>query len=219
MRFAMLLLFLAFPASAAPPVLTVAPANPKPGDSVLVTAPAAATFEVRGSAEVTRHGAKAVVFTLPASGSVVVVASAGKTASPADTAVVIVGGGNVNPTPPGPGPTPPSPPDPVPVTPTKLSIYYIEESADQVAGRGALFANADLAKRVKDKGHKWRVADVDVKGTDGKPPADLVKYLDLAKGKTIPQVFLVDADGAIRYQGDAPAKAVDLIALLEKYGG
>jgi hypothetical protein len=105
------------------------------------------------------------------------------------------------------------------VTPSKLGIYSIEESSDNVAGRGALFANAELAKRIKEKGHRWRVADLQVAGPDGKPPADLVKYLQLSGGKPAPQVFLVDETGAIRFQGEAPTKAADLIALITKYGG
>ncbi len=208
-----LLLFASF-AVAAPPPLTVSPSNPLPGQDVIVSATVDCTYDVRGVADVTRHKLRTIVFTMPDTGGVIVVASAGKVASPADTAVVVFGSG-INP---GPNPVPPIPPDPI-VTPTKLTIVYIEESSDNVAGRGALFANAELAKRVKDKGHRWRVADLNVMGTDGKPPADLVPYLNASAGKVAPQVFLVDEAGKVRYQGDAPVKAAELLALITKYGG
>lgn len=95
---------------AAPPVLTVSPPSPKPGDPVFVSSPVASTFDVRGSAEVTKHGQRAITFTMPAAGGVVVLASAGKTASPADTAVVLIGAGLPGPNPP---PVPPGPSDAV----------------------------------------------------------------------------------------------------------
>ncbi len=132
------------------------------------------------------------------------------------TTTIIVGDGKPNPQP---NPDHKPQPDPAPFTMTKLGIYYVEESSDTVAGRGALFADAKLAARIKEKGHRWRVADVNVMGPDGKPPADLVKYLGLTAGKNVPQVFLVDEAGVIRFQGDAPTKAVDLLALLVKFGG
>ena len=213
MRFLFALLF-AGSAFAAPPPLTVSPPAPKPGEVVIVSASVAASYDVRGASEVTLHGKRAVILTMPDKGGVIVVAVAGATGKPADVAVLTLGSGAV---PPGPGPQPPIP-DPI-VTPAKLSIYYIEESSDNVAGRGAMFANAELAARIKAKGHRWRVADLQVTGVDGKPPADLVKYLTLAGGKPVPQVFLVDESGTIRFQGDAPVKAADLLALITKYGG
>lgn len=214
MRLFLLLLF-SGAAFAAPPSLTVVPSAPKSGDAVTVTASVGAAFDVRGASGVLPHpNKKSVVFIVPDSGSVLVVVTAGKVATPQDVAVLMLGAGAI----PGPGPVPVPVPDPI-VTPTKLGIYYIEESSDNVAGRGALFANAELAARVKAKGHRWRVADLQVTGPDGKPPMDLVRYLTLTNGKPVPQVFLVDESGTIRFQGDAPVKASDLLALITKFGG
>jgi hypothetical protein len=72
---------------------------------------------------------------------------------------------------------------------------------------------------VKDKGHRWRIVDKDVTGADGQPPADIKKYLDAAKGKAMPQLFLVDEKGKARYAGDLPTKAAELLKLLEAWGG
>lgn len=115
--------------------------------------------------------------------------------------------------PPGPGPTP------IPVTPTKFKIVIIEETEEAVAGRGAFLASATLKSYFDAKGHSWRVVDKDVTDVNGKQPADLVPYFQLAAGKKLPQVFLIDEAGKLRFQGDCSMKAADLIALLKQWGG
>ena len=132
---------------------------------------------------------------------------------------IVVAQSQVSPLPPEP-PTPNPPvPDPAPTTPAKLILLVIEETSDAAATRGALFTDATLAKRMQDKGHRWRVVDKDVVGSDGKTPADLLRFMELAKAKKLPQVFLVDEDGKVRFQGDMPSKASDVISLLSKFGG
>jgi len=117
---------------------------------------------------------------------------------------------------PGPGPTPV-----IPVTPAKLQIVIVEETSDAAAGRGAMFADAALGARMKAKGHSWRVVDKDVVGPDRKtPPADIAAQLQAAKGKMLPQIFLIDEARNVRYAGDWGDKtAADLIALLAQWGG
>ena len=119
----------------------------------------------------------------------------------------------------GAGPQPPPDPKPPVWDETPLIVLIVEETAQAAATRGALFADATLAARMAAKNHKWRVVDKDVIGPDGKPPADVLRFLEMAKGKTLPQVFLVDGKGKTRYQGDCPAKASELLALLGKVGG
>jgi len=85
--------------------------------------------------------------------------------------------------------------------------------------RGALFADKALSQRMLDKGHRWRAIDKDTVGTDGKTPVDVQRFIDAAKGKTMPQVFLVDEKGKTRYQGNLSGKASDLLSLLIRYGG
>ena len=116
---------------------------------------------------------------------------------------------------PGPGPTPPAP-----VTASKLFIVIVEETSDAAATRGAVFADAALSARMRDKGHVWRVVDKDVVGPDRlTPPEDVKRFLALAKGKALPQVYLVDDKGKTRYAGPTPATAVELLALLAQWGG
>lgn len=211
-----LLLLAAGVAGAAPPALTVTPANPGPGELVNVAGKGPLTFSVRGAAGVLVHPTKrSVAFYMPESGGVTVVASGTVPVGDlSDVAVVVVGGGG-NPQP-GPGPQPP-PVDPV--TPGKRFLVVVEETAEAAATRGALFADPTLAARIKDKGHRWRIVDKDVTGADGKPPADVVRFLEAAKGKAMPQVFVVDGAGKVLVQTELPTKAGDLVKLLEAWGG
>ena len=129
----------------------------------------------------------------------------------------------LNPNPPKPDPKP-DPDPPGPVAPAQLYVVVVEETEAAVAGRGLMFSDAALKARFAEKGHKWRVVDKDVVGPDNRPPADVVQFLDLARGKDYPMVFLVAIENGkrvIRFQGPiAPtAKAADLLALIQKWGG
>jgi hypothetical protein len=121
---------------------------------------------------------------------------------------------------PGPGPGPNPDPSPGPVTPQKLAIVIVEETADAVADRGNLFRSPQLAARMKEKGHVWRVVDKDVVGPDGGPPADVARFIADAKTKTLPQVYLVDMRGRTVVQGPLTNPAApSLLALITKAGG
>ena len=128
------------------------------------------------------------------------------------------------PTPIPPGPTPgpddngPKPP-PTPVVPQAYYVVVVEETGLAVAERGAFFADAALAARMQDKGHRFRVVDQNVVGPDGKPPADVARFLTAAAGKTLPRAFLVDQKGKAVWSGDLPKAPAALVELLQKYGG
>lgn len=103
-------------------------------------------------------------------------------------------------------------------------LVVIEETADATSGRAVYWTDAALVQRMKDKGHVRRIADKDVMdGATNRPPADLVPYLERAKGKKLPQLFIVVKDGqdagTLVYQGDLPASPAQLIKLLEEVGG
>lgn len=119
------------------------------------------------------------------------------------------------PPPPGPGPKP----SPIVDSPSKLFLLIVEDTAAATAARGAMFNDGPLSARVKAKGHTWRVVDKDVVGTDGKPPADVADYLKLSAGKKLPQLFLVDPSGVVRFSGDLPGTTAELLALIQKFGG
>ena len=114
---------------------------------------------------------------------------------------------------PDPDPQPPVVTDPV------AFLVIIEETGEATANRGALFASPKLAARLKEKKIGWRVADQNVVDATGKPPSDLVPYLAKAKGKPLPQLFFVAANGKLIYQGDLPKDVDGLLELLGRYGG
>jgi len=120
-----------------------------------------------------------------------------------------------------PDPKPDPKPDPQPPVwdAAPLIVLVVEETAEAAATRGAFFTDKDLSARMKEKNHKFRIVDKDVVGPDGKPPEDLKRFLDAAKNKKLPQLFLVDGKGKTRFQGDCPDKASELIDRLKKVGG
>jgi hypothetical protein len=118
--------------------------------------------------------------------------------------------------PPNPGPTPP--PTPTPAT-GPMYVVVVEETAEAVAERGMMFVNPALNSYMASKKHKWRIVDKDVRTADGQPPADVARFLEAAKGKRYPQVFIVDSKGATIIATDLPKTPAELLALLQRAGG
>jgi hypothetical protein len=123
------------------------------------------------------------------------------------------------PVPPGPKPDPNPAPEPKPLAFSKLCLVVIEETSQSASNRGAFFSDPALAKLMADKGHAHRIDDQNVVGADGAPPADIARFLDAAKGKALPQYFLVDAKGKTRSSGDLPKTAAEMVALITKFQG
>jgi hypothetical protein len=80
-----------------------------------------------------------------------------------------------------------------------------------------MLSDPTLSALLKSKGYHWRIVDKDVGGPDGKPPADVTPCLNAAKGKTLPQVFLIDTKGNITTQ-IALSNSAGLVDLLKKWG-
>lgn len=154
-----------------------------------------------------------VVGSVPGQYRLLAYTAAGDEASAPAVCTVTING------PPAPPPPPVPPTPPAPVGPTKLFVVVVEETAQLAANRGQMFGDPSLTALMKAKGHQWRIVDKDVAGADGQPPADVKGYLARAAGKTYPQVFLVTPDGRLMYQGDLPASAAQMQALLMKAGG
>ncbi len=124
----------------------------------------------------------------------------------------------VPPVPPGPGPQP-DPPKPDPIVAGKLYVVIIEETRNAVISRGVWFADRGLEAAMKAKGHKWRVVDKDVTNAEGQTPADVKRFVDDAKAKTLPMLYLVNEAGKTVYSGAAPVEVPRLLELLTKFGG
>lgn len=123
----------------------------------------------------------------------------------------------------GKSPRPPTPPDPDPKPkPEPIAkgwLVVVEETADATQARGKFLSDPALASYLKGKGWKVRIADQNVVDAQGKPPADLLPYLNRARGRSLPQMYLVDQEGAVRIEGSVPATPADLLALLKTAAG
>lgn len=121
----------------------------------------------------------------------------------------------------GKGPQPPPKPDDDPAPQPKPADLWgfviVEETGDAVAGRAALLGDRDLAAFLKAKGLRWRVVDKDVRTAAGETPADVRPWIEDAKGKPLPQVYLVGKDGAKVYGGPCPKTAAELVKLIGGY--
>lgn len=129
-------------------------------------------------------------------------------------ATVVIGPGDEPPKPqpePGPGPNP----TPGPVS-GKLWLVVVEETADARAERGRWLRDEALHGYVAKKGWKIRLTDKDAKDASGNVPADLKPYIDRARGKELPQAYVVDEKGKVHHEGVLPAEAADLLKLLKK---
>jgi len=127
---------------------------------------------------------------------------------------------NVGPRPP-PDPTPDPKPTPTPAPYTgKFSMVVIEETDVAANNRGQFFADKELRDYLATKlVGKPRIADKDVVDASGQPPKDLAPYLNHAKGKGLPQLYLIAPDGTVLYEGDLPKTPAELIATVKKVGG
>ena len=125
---------------------------------------------------------------------------------------------------PGPRPQPDTKPDPkpAPAAPVKLKAVIVEETADLAAARSRFFGSAAVQARWKEKGHlPFVVVDKDTKdgATNATPPA-VAPYIARARGKGLPQLYLVDsATGAVLYEGPAFDDPAAFLAILDKIGG
>jgi hypothetical protein len=99
-------------------------------------------------------------------------------------------------------------------------ILIIEETNDAAANRSQFFTDKALTSYIAAKcKSKPRWADQNVTDSTGQVPADLAPYLSLAKGKKLPQCFIVGSDGTLIRQFELPATPAAFLAELKKVGG
>lgn len=117
------------------------------------------------------------------------------------------------------GITPPPKPDPLPITGKAAAFVVVEETSDAAADRALYFTDPRLAGVVRDQKLKYQVIDQHAVDAAGNPPAGLKGYLDRARGKKLPRVFVTDAGGKLLYEGDLPASSAGLAELLNRFKG
>lgn len=115
------------------------------------------------------------------------------------------------------GPAPPKPdPTPDPVVGKMSAFIVIEPSGVILPNRAALIKAADEWQNANQMGRRW-VYDNVIDQT-GKPPADLVTWLNRAKGKSLPHLYCITAEGGILFEGPLDTSSPDnLKAQLSKY--
>lgn len=124
--------------------------------------------------------------------------------------------------PPDPLPAPKPKPEPKPVTARKLAAVVIEETEDTTAKRSEFFGSAELIARWKAKGHEPpTVADQNIRDGKTKQTPDALKpYVERSKGKSLPQLYLVDSlTRDVVYEGPMPETVADFLKLLDRVGG
>lgn len=119
------------------------------------------------------------------------------------------------PTPPVP-PTPPAPPTPPPVPPIAeaAGLVIIEDTAQASSARGLLLADPKVTGYIFEHRLKHRIVDISTLVQQGGPPAELVPYLERAKGKPMPYLFVLDAKGATLAEKPCPLTPADFLAAL-----
>ncbi len=112
-----------------------------------------------------------------------------------------------NPIPPTPTPTPNPKPDPA-----DFWAVVIEESGERLSPIARVIGSAEVRAMFRD--NHFRVVDKDSSTTDWTKP-----YLERAKGKELPQLFLVNGVGNIFFEGKLPSTVNDTKELIKKSRG
>ena len=154
------------------------------------------------------------IFLAPTAGDYrVVVIASDKVGDLADaTCVVTVTGADPVPPvpiPPGPGPEPGPTPTPI----TKAWVVIVEDTGAPPEARGKFYAHRGLASYLKSKG--WVMRAVSKNSTS----RDTAPYIARAKGKSIPQSYIVDQAGNILYEAGLDYDPVKFLSICRKIGG
>lgn len=125
---------------------------------------------------------------------------------------------------PGPGPSPGPGPGPIPVPGDKLFVLVVTETKDQTPEQATVLNSKAARDLMAAKSWQWRIVDQNVVDENGKPPADISKWIEQAKawataGNKWPCLMIIDSQGAVLSQGPLPATEAEYLALLKKFGG
>lgn len=208
---------------AAPPELKLTPDKPTPkvGELVKVSAETTAKaikWKVLGDCQHVQDSSGRSLVVVVRAGKVSVIAvAASESGELSEFAEVVFDAATPDPVKP---PSPPTPPAPRPGVKLKAVVVY--ESADASTAGADYFSSKELAARWRERSHlPPTLADQNVKDPEtGTTPAKLKPYIDRARGKTLPQLYLVDsATGDVLYEGPLPTTPALMLDLLTKIGG
>lgn len=210
---------------AAPPELKLTPDKPTPKAGELVKVAAETTakairWKVLGDCQSVQDSSGRSIVVVIRAGKVSVIAIAASESGELSEFAEVVFDDQVDAKP---KPIPPSPPTPpAPRVGVKLKAVTVYESSESSTVAEAMFGSKLLAARWKERGHLPPViADKDtLDPATGATPAKLKPFIDRAKGKTLPQLYLLDSvTGDVLYEGPLPTTEAAMLELLTKIGG
>lgn len=123
------------------------------------------------------------------------------------------------PIPPNPNPVPPTPVPPQPIT-QKLSIGIVEDPRTTTLEQKAVLIDKEWRNLAVTKHEFIGLIPKDIKEKQtGLPPANLLPFLNAAKGHELPYVVFFDKAMSLVYSGPLPDSSAEMTALILKYGG
>lgn len=117
-----------------------------------------------------------------------------------------------------PPPCPPKPPEP-PKPVSAGGFVVVEETAEATQARAVLLTDARVHALIKALGLSHKIVDKDAKDAKGNVPSAVAKYLEAAKGKKLPRLFVVAADGSILSERDCPMGPAEFVAAFDSHKG
>ena len=122
-----------------------------------------------------------------------------------------------------PGPTPPDPPGPTPDPPppdklAEMWVVTVYDSATRTPGQFQSMAAPAVSTWISENGHHLCPTPIMAADESGKPPADRSPWIEEAKDKPLPHVFLVGPDGVAKWSGSLPESGAEFLRLLKQHG-
>ena len=134
--------------------------------------------------------------------------------------VVLTVAGDVEPPVPPDPPPPPIPPDPPPpIVVEQLHVIIVEESADRTPEQAKVLLSKAVRDYLTSVDGVLHIVDQDVTDGDGNMPSTVAGWIQRAKDKTLPWLFLVDENGREVASQALPTTPETFLELLTKYGG
>jgi hypothetical protein len=114
---------------------------------------------------------------------------------------------------PEPKPDPGPQPDPQPKPYRELWMLVVEERLDRTPQTAAIVLAPELRRLLSDR---VRLLDKDVLDRSDQVPGWAKKWLELAKGKRLPYLFLFTEHGEVLWEGQLPKTLAEVRALIEQ---
>jgi len=133
--------------------------------------------------------------------------------------VVLTVAGDVEPPVPPVPPDPPPPLPPPPIVVEQLHAIIVEESADRTPEQAKVVLSKAVRDYLTSVDGVLHIVDQDVTDGDGNTPTTVAGWIERAKDKTLPWLFLVAENGREVASQALPTTPEKFLELLTRYGG